>query len=54
MSKMDPPDIQMPGKCRVCSKQLSLNSARHVYKHNIFKTTKCCKEHSVLHIKCAE
>ena len=53
MSKLDPPDIQMPGRCRVCSKHVSLNSTRHTQKYNIFKTTKCCKECSVIYAKCA-
>ena len=54
MSKSDRPDIQMPGKCRVCSKYVSLNSVRHGQKYNIFKTTKYCKECSVVHVKCAQ
>ena len=37
----------------VCFRHLLLNSARQGSKFNIFKTTKCCKEHSALHIRCA-
>ena len=54
MSKRCAPDIQEPTKCRVCSRLVSLNSARHGMKYNIFKSTKCCQEHSIVHIKCAE
>ena len=38
-------------KCRVCGKELSLQSPRQAT--NVFKITKCCKVFGCLHIKCA-
>ena len=39
--------------CRVCLKHLSLNSQCQGANCNVFKTTSCCKGHSLLYIKCA-
>ena len=49
-----PTDTKFLDQCRVCSKRLSLNSPRQTSQHSIFKTTKCCDEHCLLHIKCAQ
>ena len=39
--------------CKICSKTMSLNSARITEKRNVFKTARCCKQYGPVHIACA-
>ena len=49
----DKPKLVDHHLCKICAKCLSLTSRRQTEMKNVFKTTRCCKQHIPVHIACA-